>query len=344
MKGRVYDPLAGRFMTADPVTQAPFWSQGLNRYSYVFNNPINNTDPSGFSSSSGGDVGAMVMGWVGGVTGLAAAQGFAAGSAMSAGAIAGGIAGVIGSAALNPATSLLSGTYSQFDGRAGGTQSVAAPSGAPKGAGFGRDAPPGATADNKGSVGPTYQAQGRPANLSLFAPERGALADAADYLPNPVHDLPPAARAAMNRGYFYSGMFILGGGGVGRLAGWALARLGLVALRFGATDLVYGASAGGALRALQQSAGGRLLTDIPKEPNVSWVQHSINALNDQLRAGGMIRFDLTNVKDLAGVLANEGEYAASVTAQELRYLQANWEAFKNNVTFIENGAYRGAPW
>jgi len=273
----------------------------------------------------------MVMGWVGGVTGLAAMQGFSVGLSS------------FGAGALNPATSLLSGTYSQFGGRAASSQSVAAPTTAPKGAGSGQSGA-GAAAQNKGSVGPTYRAQARPANLSLFAPERGALADAADYLPNPVHDLPPAARAAMNRGYFYSGMFILGGGGVGRLAGWALARLGLVALRFGATDLVYGASAGGALRALQQSAGGRLLTDIPKEPNVSWVQHSINALNDQLRAGGMIRFDLTNVKDLAGVLANEGEYAASVTAQELRYLQANWEAFKNNVTFIENGAYRGAPW
>jgi len=31
MKGRVYDPLAGRFLRPDPVTQAPFWSQGLNR-------------------------------------------------------------------------------------------------------------------------------------------------------------------------------------------------------------------------------------------------------------------------------------------------------------------------
>jgi RHS repeat-associated protein len=48
MRGRVYDPLAGRFMTADPVMQAPFSTQGLNRYSYVFNDPINATDPSGF--------------------------------------------------------------------------------------------------------------------------------------------------------------------------------------------------------------------------------------------------------------------------------------------------------
>jgi len=51
MKGRIYDPLAGRFTTPDPVMQAPFWSQGLNRYSYVFNNPVNNTDPSGFEAN-----------------------------------------------------------------------------------------------------------------------------------------------------------------------------------------------------------------------------------------------------------------------------------------------------
>ena len=50
MKGRVYDPLAAQFLSADPVMQAPHWSQGMNRYAYVFNDPVNATDPSGFIS------------------------------------------------------------------------------------------------------------------------------------------------------------------------------------------------------------------------------------------------------------------------------------------------------
>jgi hypothetical protein len=49
MRGRIYDARIGRFLQADPpFMQTPFWSQGLNRYSYVFNNPLNATDPSGF--------------------------------------------------------------------------------------------------------------------------------------------------------------------------------------------------------------------------------------------------------------------------------------------------------
>jgi RHS repeat-associated protein len=51
MHGRIYDPLAGRFMSQDPIMQAPFSSQGANRYSYVFNDPTNITDPSGFAAS-----------------------------------------------------------------------------------------------------------------------------------------------------------------------------------------------------------------------------------------------------------------------------------------------------
>lgn len=48
MQGRVFDPVIGRFMSADPYVQAPFNSQSLNRYSYVFNNPLSYTDPTGF--------------------------------------------------------------------------------------------------------------------------------------------------------------------------------------------------------------------------------------------------------------------------------------------------------
>jgi RHS repeat-associated protein len=49
MNGRVYDPNIGRFISADPYIQAPLMSQSLNRYSYVMNNPLSMTDPSGYS-------------------------------------------------------------------------------------------------------------------------------------------------------------------------------------------------------------------------------------------------------------------------------------------------------
>ena len=48
MNGRVYDPTLGRFLSADPFVQAPDTTQSFNRYSYVGNNPLSYTDPSGF--------------------------------------------------------------------------------------------------------------------------------------------------------------------------------------------------------------------------------------------------------------------------------------------------------
>ncbi len=48
MNGRVYDPTLGRFLSADPNIQAAANPQNLNRYSYVLNNPLSYTDPSGF--------------------------------------------------------------------------------------------------------------------------------------------------------------------------------------------------------------------------------------------------------------------------------------------------------
>ncbi len=48
MNGRVYDPRLARFLSADPYIQDPANSQSLNRYSYVNNNPLSYTDPSGY--------------------------------------------------------------------------------------------------------------------------------------------------------------------------------------------------------------------------------------------------------------------------------------------------------
>jgi RHS repeat-associated protein len=50
MNGRVYDPRIGRFVSPDPIVQAPWFSQSYNRYAYVFGSPLSYTDPSGFQS------------------------------------------------------------------------------------------------------------------------------------------------------------------------------------------------------------------------------------------------------------------------------------------------------
>ncbi len=46
MNARLYDPEIGRFIQADSYAEAEA-TQGLNRYSYVLNNPLSATDPTG---------------------------------------------------------------------------------------------------------------------------------------------------------------------------------------------------------------------------------------------------------------------------------------------------------
>lgn len=50
MNGCVYDPLMGRFMSADPNVFHPENMKDFNRYSYVWNNLLKMFDPSGFSA------------------------------------------------------------------------------------------------------------------------------------------------------------------------------------------------------------------------------------------------------------------------------------------------------
>lgn len=48
MNGRAYDYNLGRFLSVDPFVQAPGNTQSMNPYSYLLNNPLAGTDPTGY--------------------------------------------------------------------------------------------------------------------------------------------------------------------------------------------------------------------------------------------------------------------------------------------------------
>ena len=78
MNGRVQDSITGRFLSTDPRIQNRANTQNYNRYSYVNNNPVSFTDPTGFDTDgdggSGGDIGGGDFGG-GGSTGVPDAPG-----------------------------------------------------------------------------------------------------------------------------------------------------------------------------------------------------------------------------------------------------------------------------
>ncbi len=52
MNGRIYDYQSGRFLSVDPFISMPGSSQAYNPYSYVMNNPLSYTDPTGYIAES----------------------------------------------------------------------------------------------------------------------------------------------------------------------------------------------------------------------------------------------------------------------------------------------------
>ena len=117
MNGRIYDPALGRMLQADPMTGPG--NQSLNRYSYVVNNPLSLTDPTGYSWWSDvlkiaavaivsyfsfGTLAPMAAAWLGGSTILGgmvagAVAGFASGIIMT-GTLQGGLYGAFSGAML----------------------------------------------------------------------------------------------------------------------------------------------------------------------------------------------------------------------------------------------------
>jgi RHS repeat-associated protein len=64
MNGRLYDPLVGRMLSPDNYVQDNTSSQNFNRYSYVFNNPLKYTDPTGELTVNDVIAGAAIVGGV----------------------------------------------------------------------------------------------------------------------------------------------------------------------------------------------------------------------------------------------------------------------------------------
>ncbi len=100
---RYYDPQLGRFISADSIAPAPANPQTLNRYSYVGNNPIIYTDPSGHCwwdacIVEGAIIGAVIGGVMSAVTGGNVLEGMLTGAI--SGAFFGGAGSIIESAGL----------------------------------------------------------------------------------------------------------------------------------------------------------------------------------------------------------------------------------------------------
>jgi RHS repeat-associated protein len=69
MGGRIYDPTIRRMIQSDPIVQAPEQILSYNRYSYIWNDPINGTDPTGYERDDNGrtfNTGARNYAWISG--------------------------------------------------------------------------------------------------------------------------------------------------------------------------------------------------------------------------------------------------------------------------------------
>ena len=100
---RLYDPVIGRFISADKQVLAIYNPQGINRYSYCLNNPVIYVDPTGefgllaavaIGAAIGAALGAAQAGTEGNLFELQAWANFNW-SAAAIGAIAGGVGGAI---------------------------------------------------------------------------------------------------------------------------------------------------------------------------------------------------------------------------------------------------------
>ena len=123
---------------------------------------------------------------------------------------------------------------------------------------------------------------------------------------------------------------------------------GKSSLKFGDNDLVYGPSASGKLVELQKSAGGKLLSDVGNPYDMGygsdWLKFSTDTIENTVKQGNYIHFDLTNMQDIDGIMNGTSQYMNRTTSGELRYIRDNWDRLSGNIKFYSNGEEVLPPW
>jgi hypothetical protein len=99
------------------------------------------------------------------------------------------------------------------------------------------------------------------------------------------------------------------------------------------------------LRAFQKERGGLLFQDVVKEHLGETVtQASVRLLQSAARSKRQVHWDLTNMDDIANVLARKGPMAEKITSHEFRFIRENWDEFLVKPKFYRNGIEVGRPW
>ena len=311
LRARQYNPTVGRFTTVDPVQPGEPGTTGYHLYSYAANNPTTFTDPTGQAVLvEYGSIGARVGAVVGfGVGSFVCADGESRLGGQEARCV---LAYTVGGAAFGgvaPAAGLGPGASCAVGGALGALEGVgvtyaAGQDGAVLGGvvGGGLGCGLGAVAAKLRQVVDTIAERSAAGLIPYIDAPRPTQIDQVV----PVRTGPVATNAG-------------------------------APLTFGASDLVYGPSAGGQLRQLANESGGQLLTDLPKPTDLTFTEFSLRTLDEAASSGRPVHFDLSNVQDLDGALAGTGEFADTVTSAELRHICGNAARFASNVNFYSAG-------
>lgn len=114
---------------------------------------------------------------------------------------------------------------------------------------------------------------------------------------------------------------------------------------FGGDDLAFGISDNGRLKSFAESRGLKTLNSFQKPVDLDWVNFAKLILTSARASGTRVHFNLDGM-DLRAALAGTGNpaHVNSITSEELRFIRDNWSAFKDTVSFYQDGRRVPPPW